>query len=154
MTSLENNFERKLREAALDKVEHEVVGKRDNLVHQFVQEAHDRLRAYGERHDYDVEPVIDSLAGPEVTRTERRLEVRIGWDHPAAPYFEFGTSDHTIQGEPVLSFVWEDPPDWVATEFEPEGDGYRVFLPEVEVDGLPKSRFIRDALEWLRREVS
>lgn len=154
MVELESGFEDALREALLDDIEHEFVGKQNNLVHQFVQKAHDRLREYGREFDYDVEPVIESLGQPEVDRGRGYITIRIGWDHPAAPYFQLGTSEHTIQGDPVLSFVWEDPPTWVRHEFDREGDGFRVFLPEVEVAGLPESRFVRDALNWLRRHVT
>jgi hypothetical protein len=48
--------------------------------------------------------------------------------------------------------VWEDPPQWVREEFEPEGDGWRVFLPETTPSGLPEARFIRDTLNWLHAE--
>lgn len=154
MTTLGSDFEEQLREAVLDDAEQSLIGE-DGLVQQAVEQAHERLRAYGREHEYDIEPIIDSFAGPEVERDDGQLTVRWGWRHEASVYMEFGTSDHTIEGDPVLSFIWgkEDAPDWVAREFEPEGDGYRVFLPEVEVSGLPESRYVRDALNWLRREV-
>jgi hypothetical protein len=154
MTTLNSGFEDDLREALLDDVERELVGKQDNLVFQFVDRAHEVLEEYGQRHDYDVEPVIESLGQPEVDRGEGYITVRIGWSHEAAPYFQMGTSDHEIQGNPVLSFIWESPPTWVRHEFDREGDGFRVFLPEVDVSGLPESRFVRSALDWLRREVA
>lgn len=153
---LDSSFEADLREAVLDDIEATLVGRQGNLVHRFVQRVHATLRAYGERHDYDAEPLIESLGQPQVSRGPRGVVVRVGWDHEAFPYFEYGTSEHTIEGDPVLSFVWEDrhdPPPWVAREFEREGDGFRVFLPEVEVAGLPESRAIRDAMHWLRREL-
>lgn len=161
MTTLEAGFEDKLVEAVMDDVESKVIDEPGNLTHRFLQTVHENLREYGRRYDYNVEPVIDSLGLPEVRRTDNELVIRVGWDHPAAPYFEFGTSRHTIQGKPVLSFVWENPPDWVTTEFEQERgsggrfeSGYRVFLPEVEVEGLPEGRFIRDALRWLELQLS
>ncbi|WP_435346027.1 hypothetical protein [Haloarchaeobius sp. HRN-SO-5] len=155
MIPLDPGFESQLREAVLDDAQHEYVGKQNNLVFQTVEEAHSILREYGQAFDYDVEPIIESFGPVEVDRTDQRLTVRWGWEHPASVYMEFGTSDHTVDGEPVLSFVWsrEDAPDWVAREFEPEGDGYRVFLPEVDVRGLPESRYVRRSLHWLRREA-
>lgn len=153
---LDASFEDQLEQAVLDDAEHELVGKQDNLVHQTVQQAHERLREYGREFDYNVEPVIESFGGVDVTRSDDGLTIRWGWEHEASVYLEFGTSEHTIQGDPVLSFVWsrEDAPDWVAEEFDQEGDGYRVFLPEVEVAGVRETRFARHALDWLRREVT
>jgi hypothetical protein len=92
-----------------------------------------------------------------VTRTEDSIEATVGWSHEAFPYFEFGTSDHTIEGDPILSFVWEerhDPPEWVREEFDAEGDGYRVFLPEVEVAGVRETRAVRDGLNQIRRQIA
>jgi hypothetical protein len=71
--------------------------------------------------------------------------------------WEFGTSDHTVSGDP-LSFVWEDPPQWVREEFDQARgsggrfrSGWRVFLPETDVSGLEESRAIRDSLNGFRR---
>lgn len=152
---LSRTFEADARTAVLDAAETRLVGERNNLIFQAVQRVHDRLRAYGREFDYDVEPVIDSFGGVEVDRSPGQLRIRFGWEHPAIKYFEFGTSEHTIQGDPVLSFVWaaDEAPEWVAREFEAEGDGYRVFLPEVEVAGIKESRAVRDAVNWLRTEV-
>lgn len=151
--TLANDFEAQLEQALLDDAWDAIDGP-DGLAQQAVDQSHKLLRAYGSRNDYDVESIIDSLVGPVVERRKHAVTVRYGWAHPAAPHFEFGTSDHTVRGNPILSFVWEDPPDWIAREFEQEGDGYRVFLPEVEVAGLPESRFVREGFAWLRREVT
>jgi hypothetical protein len=153
---LDRGFEDSLREALLDDVESTLVGGRDNVVFQATQRVRGRLERYAREEDYDVQPILDSFTGVEVTRTDNSITVRWGYDHPAIEFFEFGTSDHTIEGDPVLSFVWsdDDAPAWVAEEFEEEGDGYRVFLPEVDVAGVAETRAIRDALNWLRREVA
>lgn len=154
---LDSSFEQNLKTAVLDEAEHEFVGRRNNLVFQSIQRAHEILRGYGQEFDYNVEPIINSFGGVEVDRSDDRLTIRWGWQHEASVYLEYGTSDHTVEGNPVLSFVWErrhDPPDWVAREFEAEGDGYRVFLPEVEVAGVEETRFVRDSLNWLRREAA
>lgn len=150
---LDGDFEDALAAAVLGDVEPAFIDR----VESAVQRSHDILEEAAREHDYRVDGVIESLGGPEIERTDRGLRARWGWDHEAAPYFEFGTSDHTVEGDPVLSFVWEerhDPPDWVRVEFDREGDGYRVFLHEVEVSGVAETRFIRDALAWLRRELS
>jgi len=154
--SLEASFEDDLREAVLDDVEHQLVGQRDNLIAQAISFVHGRLDRYAREFDYNVEPIKQSLEPVEVQRSDGSITVRFGWSHEAMPYLEFGTSEHTIEGDPILSFVWEerhDPPDWVREEFDAEGDGYRVFLPEVEVAGVKETRAVRDALNMLRRQL-
>ncbi|MFC7175261.1 hypothetical protein ACFQL0_21375 [Haloplanus litoreus] len=64
MATLESSFEAKLRKAMLDEAEHALVGRQANLVFEFVELVHTRLRAYGERHGYDVESTIDSRRAP------------------------------------------------------------------------------------------
>ena len=150
MTTLPN-FEADARKAILDEAEKHA---HEEIAPAVQEHAHDILEAYGREHDYDVQSIID--AGE--TRVERRkgsIRIRWGWPEPAI-FFERGTVDHVVEADeaPVLSFIWEDPPQWIREEFEQEGDGWRVFLPEVEVDGLPESRFIRDTLNWLRRRFA
>lgn len=152
--NLEAGFEDDLREALLDDAERQLVGEQGNLVFQLIQQAHDILRAYGQRNDYDVEPVIESLGQVDVDRGRDSLTIRVGWEHEAAPFFELGTSDHTVEGNPLLSFVWEDPPAEVQEQWPNEGDGVRMIIDEVSVSGLPESRYVRDALHWLRRELT
>ena len=148
MTSLPN-FEADAREALLDELEDYA---REEIAPQVQAHAHEIFRQYGQRNDYDVEPIIEA-GETAVIRRGDRVVVRFGWPEPAI-YFERGTVDHVVEAKnaDVLSFIWEDPPEWVREEFEPEGDGYRVFLPKVEVAGLPESRFIRDTLNWLHAE--
>lgn len=160
MATLDSTFEADLREAMLDSAEHALVGQQASLVYQFVELVHTRLRAYGQRHGYDVESTIESLGQPEVTRSPDRLTIRIGWESEQMGRWEFGTSDHTVDGDPILSFVWEDPPQWVREEFDQARgsggefeSGWRVFLPETEPSGLPESRAIRDSLNALRRVI-
>jgi hypothetical protein len=148
MTSLPN-FEADAREALLDDLEDYA---REEIAPQVQAYAHEILRQYGQRHDYDVEPIIEAGETAVIRRGDRAV-VRFGWPEPAI-YFERGTVEHVVEAKnaDVLSFIWEDPPEWVREEFEPEGDGYRVFLPKVGVAGLPESRFIRDTLNWLHAE--
>lgn len=160
MVTLDSSFEDSLREALLDDAETKLVGEQGSLVYQFVELVHTNLRAYAQRHGYDVESTIDSLAQPEVTRTDGRITVRVGWESEQMARWEFGTSDHTVQGDP-LSFIWYDPPQWVREEFDQArgsggqfAQGWRVFLQETEPSGLPESRAIRDALNGLRRVMS
>ena len=146
--NLDSDFERKLQSAVLDDIEQRA---REQIAPEVQHHAHEILRSYGQRHDYDVGTIIDA-GETAVERTGRAVRIRWGWPEPAI-YFERGTVDHRIEATnaDVLSFIWEDPPQWVREEFEPEGDGYRVYLPETNVSGLPESRFIRDTLNWLRR---
>lgn len=157
MATLDHDFGSKATDAILEAVEHKLVGEQGNVIARFEQQVRERLERYGDRLDYNVEPIIDSFEFEGVRRVGRTLYIRFGWTHEAALYMEFGTSDHTVEGDPLLSFIWEDrhdPPEWVAEDYEREGDGYRVFLPEVEVSGVEKIRQVRSALMWLRGELS
>ena len=141
-------------EPALDDAERKLVGEARPLVYQAMRVSHGTLRSYAGRTDYDVEPIADSFQTPEVNRSDTELTVTWRWDHPAAVYMNNGTSDHTIHGDPVLSFIWEDPPASAREQWPEEGDGVRVFVEQVNVSGLPQSRFVQAGLEWLRQEVS
>lgn len=153
--SVDTRFERNLREAILDSTEEELL---DAWAEGFVDLVHARLRSYGERHDYDVESTIESFEGVELKRTRNGIHLEATWASPQMERWEFGTSPHTIDGNPILSFVWEDPPQWVREEFDQargEGgqfqSGWRVFLPEVEHPGMPASRAIRESFDGLQR---
>lgn len=161
MATLDRGFEDDLREAVLDEAETALVGEEANLVFEFVELVHTRLRAYGRRHGYDVESTIDSLGTPQVERGADSITITVGWDSEQMARWEFGTSDHHIDGQPVLAFIWSDPPQWIREEFDQARgaggqfeSGWQVFLPEVDVAGLPESRAIRDALNALRRVLS
>ena len=156
--SLASDFEADLQEALVDEAEHRIVGEQANLIFEFVELAHTLLRAYGERHGYNVEPAIDSVQTPVVDRSRGRLTVRVGWDDEQMARWEFGVTPHTIDGNPILSFIWEDPPQWVRQEFDQGRDtrgrfvsGWRVFFDSVDHPGIPESRAIRDAFNALRR---
>jgi len=149
MTTLADDFDDDLRAAVLD-------GAADHAAEEIapaaLEHAHDILERYGQRNEYDVAPIIEA-AEYEVDRRDDAVVVRWGWPEPAI-FFERGTVDHVVEARDadVLSFVWDDPPEWVREEFEREGDGWRVFFRSVEVDGLPESRFIRDTINWLQTQ--
>lgn len=147
---LEDDFEDKMTEALVDATAEKLMS---DIIPRMIQQSHDVLEAYGSRNDYNVQPVIDSLQEPELEKRDGGLTVTWGWEHEAAPYFEWGTSAHTVEGNPILSWVWEDPPDWVKEQFEREGSGYRVFFTETEPSGIPEARFARAALDFLREEA-
>ena len=154
--TLGRDFREAAREAVLEEVRSELVGQADGPVFRAIQASHEALDASG----YDIESVKESLIAPTVEEREDGFAVTWGWTHPAAEFFEFGTSDHVVRGQPVLSFVWEDPPQWVRQEFEQarsEGGqfamGWRVFFSQVEVSGVDEVRFTRTGLAVLRSEV-
>jgi hypothetical protein len=148
-------FERDLRDAVLDDAEEQVV---EMYAENFVDLVHARLRSYGKKHDYDVESTIESFEGVEVDRTRNGLHLEATWASEQMERWEFGTDDGiTRRGDP-LSFVWEDPPQWVREEFDQARSsggqfqsGWRVFLPETTPDGIKESRAFRDSLNGLRR---
>lgn len=132
----------------------------EELMQNFVDVVHNNLQSYARTHGYDVESTIDSVSDVQVDRSGGTVTARVGWQHPQMSRWEFGTSDHPVTptSADVLSFVWENPPQWVREEFDQARSsggqyqsGWRVFLPETEVSGLPESRAIRDAMNGLRR---
>ncbi|MDQ2052843.1 hypothetical protein RBH26_20590 [Natronolimnohabitans sp. A-GB9] len=137
-------------EPILDDAESRLVGEANPLVFQAVRVSHGALRSYGSRNDYDTDPIEDSFAGVEVDRSGGELTVTWCWDHEAAVFFNNGTSDHTIHGDPVLAFRFDESEYPYLAEMFPDGT---AFLPEVNVSGLPQSRFVQAGLEWLRQEV-
>lgn len=139
------------REALLDSVEARLVGERNNLVFQTIQQAHDQLDAYASTHEYDAAPIKDSLEEVEASRDSRSIHVAWSWGHDAAMFWEFGTSDHTIDGDPVLVFEF-DPEEY--PHLDEMFPGGTAFLAEVDVAGLPEARWVRDSLTWLRHEVA
>ncbi len=144
-------FEDDARAAFVDVAEQRVQDEFLPLLDQHITE---RLEMYGSRNDYNVDVLIDAMR-TTTERTDRGVEAVVHLPHPSL-LFETGTVAHAIEARnaDVLSFVWErrhDPPQWVREEFEPEDDGWRVFLPRVEVRGLPEGRFVRDALHDIRR---
>jgi len=138
------------RQALLDSIERSLVGAQRNLVFQAVDEAHDKLAEYGSENDYDTAPIEDSFAGVDAERNPQSIHVEWHWEHEAAMFYEFGTSDHEVSGDPLLVFMFssEEYPG-LAEMF---GDGPAA-LPEVQVSGLPEARCVRDSLNWFRREV-
>lgn len=138
------------RQALLDGIERTLVGAEGNLVYQAIQQAHDQLETYAASEEYDVASITDSLSQVDVARSRTCIEVAWRWEHEAAAFFEFGTSDHVVDGDPLLVFEF-DPAryPYLAEMF----DGTVAFLPETDVSGLPEARWVRDSLNWLRREV-
>jgi len=139
------------RQALLDNVESTMVGAQDNLVFQSVQKAHGRLERYGRRAgDYNTDPLIESFEGVSASRDRTSIHAEWSWSHPGWIHMEFGTSDHTVDGEPLLVFEFDAQKYPYLDEMFPDGT---AFLPSTDVSGLPESRAVRSSLNWLRREV-
>jgi len=149
MTGLNSSFEHTVRDATLNAALRQA---RETWVPAMVDQSHERLRQYGATNDYDVEPIIESLNQPRVTREGDRITARWGWSHEAAPFFDAGVSPHTIDGDPILSFVWEDAPPGVREMFSGtervDGDPV-VYFRSVEHPGIPASHFVRRGIDWL-----
>nr|WP_244995677.1 hypothetical protein [Halomicroarcula pellucida] len=139
------------RQALLDDIEHKLVGERNNLVFRSVRQAHEQLESYASTNDYHVDPLIESFAGVDVARDRTSIHAEWSWSHEAMPFWEFGTSDHTVDGDPLLVFEFDKSEYPGLAEMFPGGT---AFLPQTEPTGLPESRAVRDSLNWLRREVS
>lgn len=159
MATLDAGFESDAREAILDEVEGELVGRQNSLVHRFVQVVHNNLRSYGRRHDYDVEPSMESFEIGRVERSGNTIRVTVEWTDPQFGRWEFGIEPHEIRARnaEALAFVWEDPPQWVREEFNQARDaggrfssGWMVFFQSVDHPGIPESRALRDAINGLR----
>ncbi|AFH22022.1 hypothetical protein OSG_eHP14_00210 [environmental Halophage eHP-14] len=144
-------------QALLADLRDELVDQQGNLVFASVRVSHGTLRSYGQRNDYDVEPVTETVEIVTVAESSRSLTIRWEWDHEAAGFFQFGVSPHTIDGDPILSFIWEDAPQGVKEMFanteRVDGDP-RVFFQSVNHPGIPASRFVQAGINWLRQEVS
>jgi hypothetical protein len=146
---LDDSFEADLREALLDEVEQTL---RDEVGPELKQVAEENWRSYAAEHDYDIDHIWEDAEGPFVERDEDSVNLRIEWPGLTA-LFEFGVSPHTIEGNPLLSFVWEGPPEGT----RPPGAPKYVETQKVNwgsvTGGIPESRAIRDALNWLRRDL-
>lgn len=162
MATVESGFEQDLETMILDHAEQRL----QELFENFVELVHMRLRSYGQRHGYDVESAIESVSDVQIDRSSGTLTARVGWRDEQMGRWEFGIDPFTMPGKTptnaeVLSFVWEDPPQWVREEFDRARSsggqfrsGWRVFLPrtdETPHPGMPESRAIRDSLNGLRR---
>jgi len=151
--SLDDSFQDAVRDGILDAAERRV---REEWVPAAVGASHNVLRTYGRRNGYSVEPVIKSLQEPTVTREADEIVARWGWTHEAAPFFDMGVSPHTIEGDPILSFIWADAPPEVRAIFSDtervDGDP-RVFFGSVEHPGIPDSQYVDVGIRWLRRHV-
>lgn len=145
MVTLSNDFESNLRAALVADIEAKTVDEPGNLAFQVLDAIGENLREYAAEHDYDADAAIESIAVTSVDRRANGISVTIESDHPLVLFAQTGTSDHTIQGNPILAFEFDAGEYPGLAEQFPEGT---AFLHEVEVSGLPEGRVITDALEF------
>lgn len=140
------------RGAFLESAYEALVGQRGNLISQTVEEAHDQLASYASAQGgYEYGSVEESFQGVDVDRGSRSLTVSWSWSHPAAQIWEFGCPPFTVEGDPLLVFAFDQGEYPGLAEAFPGGT---AFLTEVDHPGFPESRWVRDSLHWLRREVA
>jgi len=151
---------REIRQELLDQLETRLVTERGSLVFQAIRVSHGTLNSYGGRNDYHVESITESVQVNH-ERGGRGLVVRWYWEHEGAQYLNFGVSPHTIDGNPILSFIWEDAPQSVREMFphtERVGGDPRVFFQSVnwgsDTGGIPAAHFVRAGTRWLRQQLT
>jgi|APHM01.1.fsa_nt_gi hypothetical protein len=148
MTTLNRGFESDLTDAVLDDAEEQL---RDSLGPEVERLARDRWEDYARRNDYDIEHIWKE-ADREVRREGDTVRLSIEWPGLTA-LFEFGVSPHTIEGNPVLAFQWEGPPEGT----RPPGAPEQVVAQSVNwgsvTGGIPESRAIRDTWRELGRVI-
>lgn len=137
MVTLDSGFEDAAREALLADAERTL---RDDVGPLLEATARANFEAYAARNGYDIGHIWADADGPFVDRAGDAVHLRIEWPGLTA-LFEFGVSPHTIDGNPLLHFYWEDIGQWIRTESVEWGS---------ETGGIPESRAIRDAMHTLR----
>lgn len=141
---LDSSFEADLREAVLDDVESRLVetGRAEQIIRRATRDAL-------ERADYDAEGILAALEGPTVRREDGRITVTWTIDHPGALPLEVGSSDHVVEGDPVLAIPVKNLNEEHAADIE----GDTAFYARVEVSGVDETRHTRRALAELRRAL-
>lgn len=145
---LDSGFEDSLREATLDEAEDKA---RNEIGPRLKRVAQENWQTYANRHDYDIEHIWND-ATLEVDRDDDSVSIRIEWPGLTA-LFEWGVDPHTIEGNPILSFTWQGPPEGT----RPAGAPKHIVADEVNwgsvTGGIPESRAIRDAMDDIEGEL-
>jgi hypothetical protein len=103
-------------------------------------EAEANFREYAGRNGYDIDHVWRDATVGNVSSGPGRASVTVEWPALTA-LFEWGVSPHTIEGNPLLHFYWEAKDQWITTDEVNWGS---------ETGGIPESRAIRNALNYIR----
>jgi len=142
--TLDSGFEDSLRQAMLAEVEAYLADRAEQIVREATRDA---LVEAG----YDADSILAELIPPEVSIEGDRVVVAWILNHEAAGFLEFGTSDHTVQGDPLV-FDWPDAPPEVQAMFSETFP--TVFFHEVEVSGVQETKHTRRALRALERDLT
>lgn len=137
--TLDSDFEAKLQAAVLDDVEQTL---KDEIGPQLKQVAEDNFKNYAQANGYDIEHVWQD-AELSVERGRDSVTVTVEWPGLTA-LFEFGVDPHTIEGDPLLHFYWEEQDRWVQAEEVNWGS---------ETGGINEAGAIRDAMAQIRRQL-
>jgi hypothetical protein len=148
MTTLDADFDRKLKQSLLDEAEREA----ERIGQQLKDVAEENFKDYASENDYDVSHIWEDAAEPVVERSGDTVTVRVEWPELTA-LFEFGVSPHTIEGAP-LAFAWPAPPEGT----RPPGAPAYVETESVNwgsvTGGIDEARAIRSALDLIRLNLS
>ena len=142
MTSLESGFEADLRQAVMDDVEAKA---RQDIGPRLIEAARANWQSYIQRNGYDIDHIPDE-AELSVERSGDVVTIRVEFPGLTA-LFEWGVDPHTIDGNPLLAFIWESPPEGTRPPGAPE------FVVAESVNwgsvtgGIPEARAIRDAID-------
>lgn len=152
MTALDG-FEDNLRESVMEDAEANLYAGRNNLAYQFLRAANQNFREYASRQGYDIGGIPDSGRVTGTSRSSRSVSATIEWTHGLTALFEYGVEPHTIEGNPLLSFYWDSPPEGT----RPSGAPSYVETQSVNwgsvTGGIPEARAIRDALTFLELQT-
>jgi hypothetical protein len=112
--------------------------------------AEENFRQYAAENDYSISHIWDD-AELIVERSSNGYTARVEWPELTA-LFSYGVDPHTISGSP-LAFFWPGPPEGT----RPQGAPSYVASDEVNwgsvTGGIPESRAIRGALDYVRFEM-
>jgi hypothetical protein len=138
-------------DALLDNIESQL----SDLAEASISVADGRLRQYGNRTGHTISDILSTSEFRLVERVQNTIQFRIAWTHDRAALINYGVGPYTIEGKPILSFIWENAPPSVREMFphtERVGGDPRVFFPKVEHPGVPSARFIQTAANWFRSQ--
>ena len=140
MTTLDAGFEDALEAAIIDKAE---ARAREQWGPALLEAARENWRDYINTTGYDIEHIPEE-AELSVDRAGDEITIRIEFPGLTA-LFEWGVDPHTKEGNPLLFFIWESPPQGTRPFGAPE-----VVLTESVnwgsvTGGIPEAAAIRDA---------